>query len=257
MNEDIKQMKIRKDNAYWERNQLVAVLSKMFPSHLAKHPETDEEWDPKWRTIVVIYTYAEDAADIRNLQNNQSVEIMGRPFYQLTWHIHDNDVPMFDHLTYRTILNDNNYGGMGRDSYLLAEEAFAWDGHSTEEKYRRLRVLPNGIYATLPDELRHNTTVAREDGITQGQLNVIKAINGVGHSASLKDLEQLGVITEDTQKAPGYPKSVNNRMVMDNVIKTVVDHYLEQIKNTKAGDREGQDMAGEYDPHHDPRVARI
>ena len=35
----------QKDNAYWERNQLVAALSKIFLSHLAKHPEEDKEWN--------------------------------------------------------------------------------------------------------------------------------------------------------------------------------------------------------------------
>lgn len=92
-----------KDLAYWERNQLVAALSRLFPSSLAKHPESDTEWEKDWRTIVVIYV----------------PQTGGRDSVQCTWHIHDFDVPMFDHLKY--------------------DETFEWDGHSTEQKYRRLR----------------------------------------------------------------------------------------------------------------------
>jgi len=44
-----------KDNAYWERNQVVAALSKLLPSHLAKHPESDKDWEDDWRNIVVIH----------------------------------------------------------------------------------------------------------------------------------------------------------------------------------------------------------
>jgi len=97
---DIEKLKKEKDRAYWERNQLVSALSKIHMSHLAKHPK-DEEWEDDWRTIVVMYPYSKEK---------------GAP--QITWHIHDNDIPMFDHLDYRV---------------------FEWDGHDTEEKYRRLR----------------------------------------------------------------------------------------------------------------------
>lgn len=65
-----------KDNAYWERNQLVGVLSRLYPSHLARHPETDKEWEDDWRNIVCIHT----------------------PVGQATWHLHDSDMPMFKHL---------------------------------------------------------------------------------------------------------------------------------------------------------------
>ena len=56
-----------KNQAYWERNQLVAALSKIFPSHLAKHPESDKEWENDWRTIVVIYLPAENNREFKDL----------------------------------------------------------------------------------------------------------------------------------------------------------------------------------------------
>jgi len=87
-----------KDYAYWERNQLVGVLSRLYPSHLAKHPESDKEWEDDWRNIVCIHT----------------------PAGQVTWHLHDSDMPMFKHLE------------VDKDH---------WDGHTTEEKYKRLEAL--------------------------------------------------------------------------------------------------------------------
>ena len=84
-----------KDLAYWERNQLVAALSKMCPSHLCRHEDSDAEWENDWRNIVCVHTPAD----------------------QITWHIHDSELPYFEHLHY----SDNHY-----------------DGHSNEEKYIRL-----------------------------------------------------------------------------------------------------------------------
>src|SRR5262245_18216190 len=44
-----------RQQAYRERNELVAFLSRLYPSHLARHPESDDAWDPAWRTIVCIH----------------------------------------------------------------------------------------------------------------------------------------------------------------------------------------------------------
>lgn len=62
-----------KDNAYWERDQLVAALSKLYPAWLGYH---DGEWEDYWRTIVYI-----------NL-----------PTGQVSWHIHDSEKGFFAHL---------------------------------------------------------------------------------------------------------------------------------------------------------------
>lgn len=65
-----------KDNAYWERNQLVMYLSKLYPSHLAVHPDTDHTWDDEWRIIICVHT----------------------PQGQACWHIHNSDAKYFTHL---------------------------------------------------------------------------------------------------------------------------------------------------------------
>lgn len=68
-----------KDLIYWERNQLVAHLSKIYPSWLEKHPEEDLAWDNEWRNIVFIDT----------------------PGGQCSWHVSDSELNYFQHLTFR------------------------------------------------------------------------------------------------------------------------------------------------------------
>ena len=97
---DAAALRIEKNRAYSERNQLVALLSKLWPSYLAQHPFEDKAWDPEWRTIVFI----------------------NAPMGQLSWHLHTSDLPLFEHLEHGT----NN-----------------WDGHTTEEKYARIRAFRN------------------------------------------------------------------------------------------------------------------
>lgn len=90
-----------KDQAYHERNQLVLALSKCFPSCLGRHPE-GEEWEEDWKNIVFVML----------------------PTGQASWHIHDSELPLFEHL--------------------LTSASIHWDGHSNEEKYRRLAALKGG-----------------------------------------------------------------------------------------------------------------
>lgn len=90
----------QKDGAYQERDKLVAAISKFFPSHLCRHPESDTTWENDWRWIVCVHA----------------------PTGQMTWHIHDSEQKLFDHLLGTTVENH-------------------WDGHSTEEKYKRLEAL--------------------------------------------------------------------------------------------------------------------
>ena len=126
-----------KDNAYWERNQLVAALSKIFPAYLSKHDETDKEWDKDWRTIVYILIPASmaelpmtsdnisyETIVIEHMNGTANGETKDKTYLQLSWHIHDREISMFDHLRY--------YGNKFMPM---------WDGHTTEEKYRRLRRL--------------------------------------------------------------------------------------------------------------------
>lgn len=92
-----------RDAAYVERNRCVAAVARLVidaggRAWLAEHPADDPEWDPEWRTIVFIE---------------------GRTG-QLSWHLHDSDVPLF--------------AGLPRG-------ANSWDGHSTPAKYERLARL--------------------------------------------------------------------------------------------------------------------
>lgn len=68
-------MEVLKNNAYAERNCLVAALSKLFPASLERHPE-NEPYEDDWRWIVFI--------DL--------------PTGQVCWHIHDSELPLFAHL---------------------------------------------------------------------------------------------------------------------------------------------------------------
>ena len=61
---------------YAERDRLVCVLSKIFPSWLERHPERDKMWEDDWRWIVFIHF----------------------PTGQSSWHIHDSELGWFDHL---------------------------------------------------------------------------------------------------------------------------------------------------------------
>ena len=96
----IRELEAQKDGAYSERNQLVAALSKLFPSWMEWHSEEDAAWDNDWRNIVFIEL----------------------PTGKVSWHIHDSELNHFHHL--RKMVG----------SY--------WDGHTTDEKYRRLAALP-------------------------------------------------------------------------------------------------------------------
>lgn len=74
--ERIEELEKQKDGAYWERNQLVAALSKIFPSSLERHPDSDTSWEDDWRWIVFV--------DL--------------PTGQASWHIHDSELDNFKHL---------------------------------------------------------------------------------------------------------------------------------------------------------------
>jgi hypothetical protein len=82
-----------KDNAYEERNRVVALLARLFPSGLAT--TAIEGWSADWHNCVYI--------DL--------------PFGQVSWHIHDSQMRLFDGL--------QAYSGK-------------WDGHTTDEKYGRI-----------------------------------------------------------------------------------------------------------------------
>jgi hypothetical protein len=99
----IMQLVDQKDNAYTERNYLVAVISKIWPSHMMMHqPEDDPDWDEKWRTVICVH-------------------VAGR---RCGWHIHDSERHLFVHLD---------------DSPVAVH---GYDGMTTVEKYGVLSSLP-------------------------------------------------------------------------------------------------------------------
>lgn len=107
-----------KEQAYWERNQLVLALSKLYPSWMELHSLDDVEWDKDWRHIVFIEIPTQGGT----VQGHNLKKIE-----QLSWHIHDSEVGYFTHLE----LKKGN----------------SWDGHSTEDKYERLlRLRPEEYF---------------------------------------------------------------------------------------------------------------
>lgn len=108
----VEEERASKDGAYRERDMLVCALSKVFPSYLARHSEEDSEWENDWRWIVYI-----------NIPTEKMLLPTGNKITrseQISWHIHDSEREMFNHLEVR----ENN-----------------WDGHNTERKYQRLQAL--------------------------------------------------------------------------------------------------------------------
>ena len=114
-----KELRKQKDGAYDERDRCVAALAAMatrlgWSAWLGRH--VGDPWDDDWRNIVFI-----------NL-----------PFGQVSWHIHDSELPWF--------------------SFLPSVPERPWDGHTTEQKYERLAMLSRGLEAStqcpwiLPDE---------------------------------------------------------------------------------------------------------
>ena len=71
--------------AYSERDLLVSLISKIYPSHLARHPDSDLTWENDWRNIVCVHL----------------------PTGQATWHIHDSELPFFAHLQ----MGENHWDG--------------------------------------------------------------------------------------------------------------------------------------------------
>lgn len=61
-----------------------------------------------------------------------AVVIVDTPAGQMSWHVAPDDMDLFRHVT-RSEIN-------------------TWDGHSTEEKYRRLRLLIGQCLTTTPEE---------------------------------------------------------------------------------------------------------
>lgn len=90
-----------KDNAYRERNALVALLAAMYPSALVRHELREgEPWEDNWMNVVLIQL----------------------PTGQVSFHVHASELlTIFSHVPVAT-----------------GEE---WDGHTSEEKWSRVALL--------------------------------------------------------------------------------------------------------------------
>lgn len=98
MNEEITQAML--DSVYDERNRLVAAFARAaqlmgWRVGLIDHEGSKEDWDPDWLNVVVIET----------------------PQGQVSWHIHQRELPRFA---------------------FLKRIDVKWDKHTTAEKYERL-----------------------------------------------------------------------------------------------------------------------
>lgn len=104
----IAELTAAKNQAYSERDQLVCLLASLYPSWLARHPDSDTTWEDDWRWIVFIHLPDGKGGDV-----------------QASWHIHDSELKWFLDI--------------GLKETLYGKEPPVWDGHTTDEKYQRVR----------------------------------------------------------------------------------------------------------------------
>lgn len=112
----ILKIEVERNAAYRERNACVALIAHMATAGfmggrawVAKHPP-DLNWDPEWMNIVFV--------ELRDYA------IRDRPdTYQLSWHIHDSELPLFANIPH----------------YFEIQPPEPWDGHTTVEKYERMK----------------------------------------------------------------------------------------------------------------------
>jgi len=101
------------DAVYDERNRCVAAMASMaqrlgWPTWRGTHePEGDPNWDAEWLNVIYIQL----------------------PTGQVSWHIHDRDLPQFAHVP---------------TAFSRATFSKKWDGHTTEQKYERLAAISRG-----------------------------------------------------------------------------------------------------------------
>ena len=101
-----------KTGAYRERNRLVAFLTRIFPAWLSEATDATAGWRFVV-TVELIWLEPTIYGDMRN----QLGPCYAMQRAQASWHIPDDELPMFGHLEVRPN---------------------KWDGHTTAEKYQRL-----------------------------------------------------------------------------------------------------------------------
>jgi hypothetical protein len=86
-----------------ERNRLIALISVIYPASLERHFPENDDWPDDWRWVVII--------DL--------------PGGQVSWHIPDKELYLFDHLKRK----------QGR----------VWDWHNDREKFERIINTINSV----------------------------------------------------------------------------------------------------------------
>jgi len=109
LQDNLAELAKQKDSVYRERNMLLVPLAKVlislgYKAGLGKHDENDTTWEDDWRNIVFLEFPSKNGSPDLSVQ--------------ASWHIHDSELEMFSFLP--------PYKG-------------TWDGHSTEEKYKRVQ----------------------------------------------------------------------------------------------------------------------
>lgn len=125
------ELKKQKDNAYWERNQLVRYISTLFPSWIETHPKEDFTWDKKWGNIIFIQF----------------------PQGLYSWHIHTEELQYFEHLSFR---EGNSWDGSStEDKYKSLREKIDKKTSETTNKNSEEKEFQNFFYRKLSDENFH------------------------------------------------------------------------------------------------------
>lgn len=105
LTKQIKAVEAERDGAYRERAQLLAWLAFLHAPHAVLAPAVDIDDEDGWWLLFLT--------------------VAGR---QLTWRIAPRDVELFQHVPHVDV----------------ADPRAQWDGHTTAEKYERIRTLPWG-----------------------------------------------------------------------------------------------------------------
>ncbi len=101
----IEDMRKERDGAYQERNMCVAMIARMAQA-------LGGDFRARWGAGLGRHEQTDDGWDAAMM----NVVFIDTPAGQMSWHIHDSELTMFA---------------------FLGPYAGKWDGHSTDEKYRR------------------------------------------------------------------------------------------------------------------------
>jgi hypothetical protein len=148
-----------KNQAYQERNLLVAALSKLFPAYLGRHIG-DEDWDDDWRNIVFI----------------------SLPTGQVSWHIHDSELGLFEHL--KGIIGPGWDGHSTEEKYarLCALPTHPANQPTIFDYERKILDLKNQLYAIGQLIGTSNETIGKlinlENETDTDIINIAKAVQG-------------------------------------------------------------------------------